>query len=225
MPTPAFRFGAREPILKGMGRGGKRTERMRTVVDCLPYETKLAMLEGLDRYEIIAGAYSDRRGGVCPMLAAHRCGGRTDFRAFARAWDRFTGAGRARRVNGRELRTLQAQLEQSVWNEERTRAELTRLPQERPLEPPAEPSPVFHAASRCWAPGCSRSGTSRPTRRRSSRHSVRSRSFRAAAAPIRTPAAPPRPRGSVASRFPVDRGPGRVSTSLRCTLGPPPGRR
>ena len=116
---------------------------MRTVVDCLPYETKLAMLEGLDRYEIIAGAYSDRRGGVCPMLAAHRCGGRTDFRAFARAWDRFTGAGRARRVNGRELRTLQAQLERSVWNEERTRAELTRLPQERPLERPAEPSPVI----------------------------------------------------------------------------------
>jgi hypothetical protein len=121
-----------------MGRAAKRTERMRTVVDCLPYETKLAMLEGLDRYEIIAGAYSDRRGGVCPMLAAHRCGGRTDFRAFARAWDRFTGAGRARRVSGRELRTLRAQLERSVWNEERTRAELTRMPEERPFEPPAE---------------------------------------------------------------------------------------
>jgi hypothetical protein len=113
---------------------------MRTVVDCLPYETKLAMLEGLDRYEIIAGAYSDRHGGVCPMLAAHRCGGRTDFRSFARAWDRFTGAGRARRANGRELRTLRAQLERSVWNEDRTRAELTRMPGERPQHP-LEPAP------------------------------------------------------------------------------------
>ena len=29
------------------------------------------------------------------MLAAHRCGGRTSFLSFARAWDRFTGAARA----------------------------------------------------------------------------------------------------------------------------------
>ena len=57
-------------------------KRPRHVVDCLPYETRLAMLEGLHRYDrIIVGAYSDRSGGVCPMLAAHRCGGRTDFRA------------------------------------------------------------------------------------------------------------------------------------------------
>jgi hypothetical protein len=88
------------------------------MVDCLPYETRLAMLEGLQRYAIIAGAYSDRRGGVCPMLAAHRCGGRTDFRAFARAWDRFTGARkRARRATERELRTLTSQLEASLWGD------------------------------------------------------------------------------------------------------------
>jgi hypothetical protein len=104
---------------------------MRAVVDCLPYETKVAMLEGLDRYEIIAGAYSDRSGGVCPMLAAHRCGGRTDFRSFARAWDRFTGAGRARRANKRELHTLRAQLEQSVWAEEQTRSKLLAQPAKR----------------------------------------------------------------------------------------------
>jgi hypothetical protein len=106
---------------------------MRTVVDCLPYETKVAMLAGLERYQIIAGAYSDRRGGVCPMLAAHRCGGRTDFRAFARAWDRFTGAHkRGRRASERELRTLKAQLEQSVWREELDRERLTRVPDPRP---------------------------------------------------------------------------------------------
>jgi hypothetical protein len=100
---------------------------MRSVVDCLPYETKVAMLEGMERYDIIAGAYSERGGGVCPMLAAHRCGGRTDFPSFARAWDRFTGAGKARRASERELRTLKAQLERSLWNEERARAELTRI--------------------------------------------------------------------------------------------------
>ena len=75
------------------------------------------MLEGIGRYDrIIVGAYTDRNGGVCPMLAAHRCGGRTDFRSFARAWDRFTGAGRrARSATERELRTLTAQLEASIW--------------------------------------------------------------------------------------------------------------
>jgi hypothetical protein len=102
---------------------------MRAVVDCLPYETKIAMLDGLERYEIIAGAYSDRRGGVCPMLAAHRCGGRTDFRAFARAWDRFTGARkRSRRASERELRTLNAQLERSVWRDELERDRLIGKP-------------------------------------------------------------------------------------------------
>jgi hypothetical protein len=107
---------------------------MRLIVDALPYETRVAMLEGLGRYDIIAGAYSDRSGGVCPMLAAHRCGGRTDFRAFARAWDRFTGADkRARRATERELRTLAAQLTASVWAEEEQRSALTR-PDRPPLE-------------------------------------------------------------------------------------------
>ena len=98
------------------------------VVDCLPYETRVAMLEGLRRYDrIIVGAYTDRTGGVCPMLAAHRCGGRTDFRSFARAWDGFTGAGRrARRATERELRTLTAQLEASLWEEDERRAEMLR---------------------------------------------------------------------------------------------------
>jgi hypothetical protein len=119
------------------------------MVDCLPYKTRLAMLEGLERYEIIAGAYSDRNGGVCPMLAAHRCGGRTDFRAFARSWDRFTGAGRARRASERELRTLKAQLEQSVWNEDLRRHELTRVPDRSAIE--HEPTlPKAPALGEAW---------------------------------------------------------------------------
>src|SRR5205809_7661327 len=104
----------------------KRAERLGLIVDALPYETRVAMLDGLRRYEIIAGAYSDREGGVCPMLAAHRCGGRTDFRAFARAWDRFTGVSRrARGATERELRTLRAQLEASIWREDDARAAAT----------------------------------------------------------------------------------------------------
>jgi hypothetical protein len=105
------------------------TERLRHVVDCLPYDTRVAMLQGLQRYDrIIVGAYSDRRGGVCPMLAAHRCGGRTDFRSFARAWDRFTGAGRrARKASEREIRTLIAQIEASIWREDEMRSEVAAL--------------------------------------------------------------------------------------------------
>jgi hypothetical protein len=119
------------------------------VVDCLPFETRLAMLEGLRRYDrIIVGAYSDRSGGVCPMLAAHRCGGRTDFRAFARAWDRFTGAKRrARRASEREVRTLFNQIEASIWREEELRAEMTQAGEtprtelaEAPDRPPHEGS-------------------------------------------------------------------------------------
>jgi hypothetical protein len=117
------------------------TERLRHVVDCLPYDTRVAMLQGLQRYDrIIVGAYSDRRGGVCPMLAAHRCGGRTDFRSFARAWDRFTGAGRrARKASEREVRTLIAQIEASIWREDEMRAEVAALG--RGASAQAEPRP------------------------------------------------------------------------------------
>jgi hypothetical protein len=106
----------------------REAQRLRSVVDCLPYETRVAMLEGIGRYDrIIVGAYTDRTGGVCPMLAAHRCGGRTDFRSFARAWDGFTGAGRrARSATEREVRTLTAQLEASVWAEDELRVETLR---------------------------------------------------------------------------------------------------
>ena len=100
----------------------KRAERLRLIVDTLPYETRMAMLDGIEQFDIIVGAYSDRDGGVCPGLAAQRCGNRSDLRSFARAWDCFTGAGkRARRANERELRTLAAQLESSIWREDQAR--------------------------------------------------------------------------------------------------------
>src|SRR3954465_5271993 len=71
-------------------------EDLSLAVRCLPHHTRLPMLEGVRANDIIVGAYTDRKGGVCPMLAAHRCGGRTDFLAFAHAWDHFTNAKRAR---------------------------------------------------------------------------------------------------------------------------------
>ncbi len=52
---------------------------LRLAIDCLPLRTREAMLEGIRANEIIVGAYTDRAGGVCPMLAAHRHGGRTSF--------------------------------------------------------------------------------------------------------------------------------------------------
>jgi hypothetical protein len=87
---------------------------LRRTIDCLPVHTRVAMLEGIRGNEIIVGAYSDRHGGVCPMLAAHRCGGRTNFISFARAWDRFAGSKRARRATERELAVLSANLEASL---------------------------------------------------------------------------------------------------------------
>jgi hypothetical protein len=89
-------------------------QQLRTAVYCLPEHTRRAMLEGMARNDIIVGAYASRDGGICPMLAAHRCGGRTDFLSFARAWDRFSGAKRQRKATRRELRVLTAHLRASL---------------------------------------------------------------------------------------------------------------
>jgi hypothetical protein len=95
----------------------KRAQDLRRAIDCLPRHTREAMLDGIDSNPIIVGAYTDGSGGVCPMLAAHRGGGRTSLASFARAWDRYTEAQSARRATGREVRTLQAMLEASLWYE------------------------------------------------------------------------------------------------------------
>src|SRR3954453_8062321 len=95
-------------------------EDLRLAIDCLPQRTRIAMLEGIANNEIIVGAYTDRVGGVCPMLAAHRCGGRTNFISFARAWDRFAKVRHPRKATEREVDILQTQLEASLMAEERT---------------------------------------------------------------------------------------------------------
>jgi hypothetical protein len=90
-------------------------------IDCMPRTTRQAMLDGITSNKIIVGAYTDRSGGVCPMLAAHRHGGRTALASFARSWDRYTNArGRPRPATERELRTLKAMLEASLmWDDDR----------------------------------------------------------------------------------------------------------
>jgi hypothetical protein len=65
------------------------------------------MLDGVRSNRIVVGAYTDGRGGICPMLAAHRNGGRTSFLSFARAWDAFARAERVRPATERELRVLE----------------------------------------------------------------------------------------------------------------------
>jgi hypothetical protein len=94
---------------------------LRVAIDCMPRSTRVAMLEGLRSNEIIVGAYTGP-SGICPMLAAHRAGGRTNFIAFAKAWDRFAFRGSraqsARRATARELLILTTHLELSLLEDE-----------------------------------------------------------------------------------------------------------
>ena len=111
-------------------------QRLRTAVNVLPRRTRLAMLRGIDDNEIIAGGYTDKQtGGICPMLAAHRNGGRTSLASFARAWDRFTDADRPRLATPRELRALRSYIEISLLRDEQPEplgALATRTRRERP---------------------------------------------------------------------------------------------
>lgn len=90
---------------------------LRRAVDRLPTSTREVMLVALARDVVIVGADTDRDGGACPMLAAHRRGARANFVAFAQAWDRFTGvAGRdvSRRATADELAALTGLLRESL---------------------------------------------------------------------------------------------------------------
>jgi hypothetical protein len=96
-------------------------QELRQAIDCLPATTRTAMLDGIRSNEIIVGAYTDG-DGVCPMLAAHRAGGRTNFIGFAKAWDRFAFTGSrvrlARRATDREVLILKTHLEASLLADE-----------------------------------------------------------------------------------------------------------
>jgi hypothetical protein len=110
---------------------GATIEELRRAIECLPVKTRIAMLDGIRGNDIILGAYTDGSGGVCPMLAAHRAGGRTDFIGFARVWDRFGGVGRrARRATDRELRILTTHLEASLLDLDSPSSDLGRAVRE-----------------------------------------------------------------------------------------------
>ena len=89
------------------------------------------MLAAADAEELIAGAYSDGRGGACPMLAAHRRGARDHARGFPCASDSFTRARRARHASPRELEILKALLQESIDGE-----------RPNPFVEPAAPAPI-----------------------------------------------------------------------------------
>ena len=139
---------------------------LRRAIDCLPLATRQAMLDGIDSNRIIVGAYTDPRGGICPMLAAHRNGGRTSLASFARAWDRYTGAkGKPRPATERELNTLRAMLEVSAGLEEIASLAVCPAPG---AAPPGRRASCIAAASssrRRAGPGCGPSGASTTMRR------------------------------------------------------------
>lgn len=89
---------------------------LRRSIDLLPERTRQAMLSGVMSNTVITGAFSDGTG-VCPMLAAHRNGGRTACVSFPEAWDTFCGVhGRniTRPATQEEVSVLRAQLEESI---------------------------------------------------------------------------------------------------------------
>ncbi len=110
-------------------------EDLRLAIDCLPRRTRIAMLEGITANQIIVGAYTSP-DGICPMLAAHRNGGRTSLISFAQAWDRLASRGvrraraRARRATERELLILRSHLEASLLTDETPTGELAMVRRE-----------------------------------------------------------------------------------------------
>ncbi len=90
---------------------------LRLTIEKLPRHTRVAMLDGMETNPIIVGAYANR-DGICPMLAAHRSGGRTAVIEFAKAWDRFAyrnvWRGRPRRASKHELLILRLYLQASL---------------------------------------------------------------------------------------------------------------
>lgn len=105
-------------------------EDLRAAIQALPRTTRVAMLDGIRANDIIVGAYSDERG-ICPMLAAHRAGGRTNLISFAKAWDHFALGGangarvlRPRPATARELLVLRTHLEASLLDDELPQSDL-----------------------------------------------------------------------------------------------------
>jgi hypothetical protein len=96
-------------------RGANRRRRaLSRAVWALPIESRQAMFDALEDEELIVGGYADRRGRICPTLAAFRRGARSGVGAFPDAWDDYARARRPRLATQRELDILRALLEESL---------------------------------------------------------------------------------------------------------------
>jgi hypothetical protein len=92
---------------------------LRRSIDVLPERTRKAMLVGLQNNTVITGAFTGG-DGVCPMMAAHREGGRTSCVSFPEAWDKYTGVygrGICRPATAYEVQTLRIEIEASLQPE------------------------------------------------------------------------------------------------------------
>jgi hypothetical protein len=92
----------------------RRRRALAGAVWALPIESRRAMFNAVENEELIVGAYTDRRGRICPTVAAFRRGARSCVGAFPGAWDAFAGARRPRPATQRELDILRALLEESL---------------------------------------------------------------------------------------------------------------
>ena len=104
-----------------MRRGRLPAQELRAAIDRLPLEVREAILAGIKRKRIIAGAHADGAGGVCPMVAADvqwRQVARADVaqaQDAARAWDAYSQATRGwHPATKRQLVALRAMLEASI---------------------------------------------------------------------------------------------------------------
>ena len=90
---------------------------LRRSIDVLPERTRKAMLHGLGNNTVITGAFAASGQGACPMMVAHREGGRTSCCTFPEAWDKFTGVyGRhiVREATPYEIQILCEEIEASL---------------------------------------------------------------------------------------------------------------
>lgn len=104
-----------------MRRRRRPAQELRAAIDGLPLEVRQAVLEGIQRERIIAGAHVDGAGGVCPMVAADvrwRSIGASSVKraqAAARAWDQYAEATSGwHQASKRQLLALRAMLEASI---------------------------------------------------------------------------------------------------------------
>jgi hypothetical protein len=98
----------------GERKANRRRRALARAVWALPIESRRAMFSALEDEELIVGGYADRRGRVCPTVAAFRRGARSCVGAFPGAWDDFARARRPRLATRREIEILRALLEESL---------------------------------------------------------------------------------------------------------------